>query len=593
MRYTSTNSSPGEGFYSSFEEAILQGFASDGGYFVPETIPKVSEETLAKWKSLSFTSLALEIVSLFVDSREMSREELREVIDESYRHFPQAEEDGDDVVPLKLRKIPLEALFDDEADLQRMRQAEGREGAGKRSIFLVELFHGPTLAFKDLAMGFLCNVMDFFLRRRGGGERRHVMVATTGDTGPAAAFACEGKQALDCWCLYPKGLISEQQERQMTTLVGGNVHAVGVSACPLGGDSLDETVADLFGDSQFASEVPLGSVNSVNWGRVLVQVVHYFFSFFRAAELRESGGGKAAGALFAVPTGGFGNALAGSIAKKMGLDVHRILCANNTNNSVCRVVHRGTFFKAQILETLSSAIDIVVPYNFWRYLYLATGRNGEKISEWTKVFNSVSEKKEEATIRETKEKEEEDALEAAEQEHGAQKCKSPPQTGGFQQVHLGDACLSVVRSDFAAEAVEDSEVSDMILRVYKWTKENEEKPLLLDPHAAVAVCATIRLALGSGMHGEREGGPASGALVPLQTLVLGTAHPAKFPKVAEQSLGFMPPEARHPTIESARHRLHRSRQATWEGVRGENVAELLKAEMKAVHRYRMERGDRK
>ena len=190
-----------------FDEAVLQGFAADSGLFVPDNIPVLNQEQLKSWSKLSYQELAFEILSLYIDRSIIPAEDLKQLLDDSYKRFEH---------PGIISLLPLN-------DNDR--------------VYIMELFHGPTLSFKDVAMGFLINVLDYFLQKRG--QHLNIVLATTGDTGPAAAFAAADKQTIDCWPLYPRGMISDPQERQMTTLGAGNVHPIGVENCPDGGDDLD------------------------------------------------------------------------------------------------------------------------------------------------------------------------------------------------------------------------------------------------------------------------------------------------------------------------------------------------------------------
>ena len=208
----------------------------------------------------------------------------------------------------------------------------------------MELFYGPTLSFKDVGMSFMVNLVNFFLKRKN--EHLSVIVATTGDTGPAAAHFIAGKSNLDGWILYPKGLITEAQERQMTTLPHTNIHPVGVSNCPEGGDDLDVVISQLYADDAFKNKLKLSSVNSLNWGRIMMQTVHYFYGYLRIA--KEVG----APVNMAVPSGGFGNLCAGGLARKMGLPIHYLVVANNQNACLNRIFTQGVFSKQPIHETV-------------------------------------------------------------------------------------------------------------------------------------------------------------------------------------------------------------------------------------------------
>ena len=331
-----------------FETAILGGRALDGGLYVPNELPKITVEQLRSWQSLNYTDLAFEVLSLFIDRSVISEEELKGLLKKSFEPFFHEE------------KIPIHQLDSD------------------KSIFVQELFHGPTLSFKDVAMGFVVNLFDFFLQRRG--ERMTIMAATSGDTGPAAAFACSGKKTMGAWLLYPPDLITEEQVRQMTTITDDNIHAVGVDGCPDGSDDLEQLIADLFADKPFKEALNLSSVNSINWGRIMMQTVHYFQGYLKTVE---EVGEKMD---FSIPCGAFGNLCAGSLARRMGLPVGNFIVANNENASLRRIFSEGVFLKEQIVTTPSSAIDISVPLNFWRHLYFSTGQKPELIKKWMDEF---------------------------------------------------------------------------------------------------------------------------------------------------------------------------------------------------------------
>ena len=263
-----------------FEAAILRGYAPDGGLYVPERLPRLTPETLQSWSDLSYTDLAFEVISRFVERSIVGETDLRRLIRDSFSPFTHP-----DVIPLRLLKT-------------------------SENLYIMELFHGPTLSFKDVAMGFLVNLVDFFLQRRG--EHRNILVATTGDTGPAAAHASVGKTTLDTWLLYPRGMVTEEQERQMTGLTEANVHAVAVENCPEGGDDLDLVISQLMDHPETREKYGISSVNSINWGRVMVQTVHYFYGYFQVAD--EVGERVS----FSVPSGAFGNLCAGTLAREMG-----------------------------------------------------------------------------------------------------------------------------------------------------------------------------------------------------------------------------------------------------------------------------------
>ncbi len=457
-------STKGGGESVDFETAILQGFAPDGGLFVPEYIPQISIEKLRDWSTLSYGDLAFEIISLFVDKSILSEKDLKHLLDNSFNRF-----DHPDIIPV----VPLD---------------------NEQGLYIMELFHGPTLSFKDVAMGFLINLIDFFLERKN--EHVSIVVATTGDTGPAAAHASIGKKTIDSWLLYPRGMISEEQERQITTLEEPNIHPVGVDNCPDGGDDLDLVIAKMFEDQDLVKQLKLTSVNSINWGRVMVQAVHYFYGYFRIVkEIGEN-------IVFSVPSGAFGNMFGGYLARTMGLPVEKFICANNQNSTLHQAFSNGKFSKKDLQQTLSSAIDIVVPYNFWRYLYFVSGQNSSKIRQWMDEFNNQGE------------------------------------------VRFDEKMREEISRGFISTSISDEQTLSTIEQWYR-----SERKYLLDPHSAVAVSAVNHLADAFPLDSK--------------VLCLATAHPAKFPDVIRQVLnqeeGQLPNQALHQSIEAAKEKFQHLR----------------------------------
>ena len=452
IQYTSTKGgiSP-----VSFDEVILQGFAEDGGLFVPQTIPKITGEQLQQWSTLDYPSLAFEMISLFIDPQIINPGELKRLIDDSFSTFQHPD------------LMPLVASGD------------------KPYFYIMELFHGPTLSFKDIAMGFLVRTMDHLLQKRD--QHINLILATTGDTGPAAANAAAGMKTIDCWPLFPKGMISVEQERQMTTLEEENVHPVAVENCLDGGDDLDIVVAKMFSDQERKKCLKLSSVNSINWCRVMVQAVHYAYGYFKAC--RKVGDPV----IFSVPSGAFGNLCAGDIARKMGIPISTFICANNQNQTLHTVFSTGLFKKKDLIQTVSSAIDIVVPYNFWRFLFFNTNFDSVKISKMMSEF----------------------------------------QEKGEIQLDL-ETHKSICRG-FVSLAISDKVTLSTIKETFEGFK------YLLDPHGAVAVAAAKLL--------------RSTFDKDTPVVCLATAHPAKFPKIISKALGGeneIPEQARHSTLEAAK-----------------------------------------
>ncbi len=423
-----------------FDEAVLQGFAQDGGLFVPQVIPKIPKEKLNALSDLPYTELAFEMLSYFIDPKIIPTSDLKELIKISFSSF-----DHPDL-------MPLVSLKEDSR------------------LIIMELFHGPTLSFKDIAMGFLVNTMDYLLTRKG--KHLNIVLATTGDTGPAAAHATAGKKSMDCWPLYPAGMITPEQERQMTTLCKDNIHPVAVENCKNGGDDLDIVVANLFAHKEVTKDLNLSSVNSINLCRVMVQAVHYAYGYFKACKKIGAPVGEAID--ISVPSGAFGNLFAGFIAKQMGIPIRRFICANNENKTLHRAISTGVFAKKDLIQTVSSAIDIVIPYNFWRFLYFSCDGDSSQLTRWMNTFD---------------------------------------QDG---KIILDKKTLKRIQAGYSSCSLSD----EATLSTIKNTWEKEQ--YLLDPHGAVAVAGAKELAKMS--------------TDPVSTLCFATAHPAKFPDIIKKAL---------------------------------------------------------
>ncbi|MFD2114103.1 threonine synthase [Thiorhodococcus fuscus] len=309
-----------------FADAVMMGLATDGGLLVPAEIPQVTPDQLRRWAGLNFQELALEVMTPFIGD-EIPREDLRSLIDRSYATFSHPE-----VTPLV-------------------------EVGGSR---ILELFHGPTAAFKDVALQFLGNLFEYLLARSGG--QLNIVGATSGDTGSAAIYGVRGKERIQIFILHPKGRVSPIQERQMTSVLDANVHNIAVRGTF---DDAQSIVKSLFNDLPFKSAYHLGAVNSINWARILAQSVYYFYAWARV-----SGGDPQRRLSFSVPTGNFGDVFAGYLAKRMGLPVERLVVATNRNDILTRFVRTGVYAVGDaVYQTLSPAMDIQIASNFERYLY--------------------------------------------------------------------------------------------------------------------------------------------------------------------------------------------------------------------------------
>ena len=333
MKYISTR---GTAPALSFEDAMLTGLATDGGLYVPETIPQLSKDDIAALAGLSYEDIAYRIMRPFVGDT-FTDDKFRDLIAKAYASF------GHDA------RAPLVQLGPNH--------------------FLLELFHGPTLAFKDFAMQLIGQLFEEVLSRRG--ERVTIVGATSGDTGSAAIEAFRGLDAVDVCILYPHGRVSEVQRRQMTTPVEANVHSLALDG---DFDDCQAAVKAMFADIPFRDEVRLAAVNSINWARVLAQVVYYFSS---AVSL----GAPHRAVSFTVPTGNFGDIFAGYIAKRMGLPIDRLVIATNRNDILHRTIQTGAYVKEGVAPTISPSMDIQVSSNFERALFDAYDRDASAVAQ--------------------------------------------------------------------------------------------------------------------------------------------------------------------------------------------------------------------
>ncbi|CAK7272063.1 hypothetical protein SEPCBS57363_004941 [Sporothrix epigloea] len=464
QRYLSTR---GEDEDLSFEEVVLQGLGSDGGLFIPQEVPKAVD--WQSWADLSFADLAFRILSLYISPSEIPPADLKSIIDRSYSTFRSTD------------VTPLVHLND--------------------NLYLLELFHGPTFAFKDVALQFLGNLFEYFLVRKNAGKegrnRHHLTVvgATSGDTGSAAIYGLRGKKDVSVFILHPKGRVSPIQEAQMTTVLDANVHNLAVTGTF---DDCQDIVKALFSDPETNKALNLGAINSINFARILAQITYYFYSYFLLTKKSEDFevGDKVR---YVVPTGNFGDVLAGYFAHRMGLPVDKLVVATNENDILDRFWKTGRYEKqasaAQeaagdaVKETLSPAMDILVSSNFERLLWFlayefaaAAGMDdawnkkqaGQEVTTWLKDLKTK---------------------------------------GGFGPVYTD--VLETARRTFESERVSDPQTVETIKNVYGSSILNGAvQPYVLDPHTAVGITAA-----------ERSMG-RTGASMP--HVSLSTAHPAKF-----------------------------------------------------------------
>ena len=390
MKYVSTR---GQAPVLTFEEAMLTGLARDGGLYLPESIPQMSAADIAALEGLSYEETAFRVMRPFIGDS-FTDDEFREIIAKAYAGFGHA------------ARAPLVQL------------APGH--------FLLELFHGPTLAFKDFAMQLIGQLFEVALKRRG--DRVTIVGATSGDTGSAAMEAFRGLDAVDVFILYPHGRVSEVQRRQMTTPDDANVHALALDG---DFDDCQARLKDMFNDFEFRDGVKLAGVNSINWARVLAQVVYYFSS---AVSL----GAPHRKVSFTVPTGNFGDIFAGYIAKRRGLPIDRLVVATNQNDILHRCLSGQGYYKGETIPSISPSMDIQVSSNFERALYFAYGQDGGAVAQLM------------------------DELKA----------------GGFD---VSQGAMQALSESFSSGRVSEDETLDTIAATLKATGE------LLCPHSAVGV----------------------------------------------------------------------------------------------------------
>ncbi len=313
------------------------GLATDGGLLLPEHIPDVRAR-LQQWSGLSYCELAFEIIKLFAD--DVPEADLRQIINTSYSSF-----DDDRVTPLV--KVG--------------------------DVHILELFHGPTLAFKDVALQLLGNLFEYFLRQTG--DSLNILGATSGDTGSAAIAGVRGKENIRIFIMFPEGKTSPIQEMQMTTVLDDNVYNLGVAGSF---DDCQYLLKSVFSDLPFKNEYQLGAVNSVNWARVLAQIVYYFSCWYQLDEPARFD--------VCVPTGNFGNIFAAFVARRMGLPIRQLILATNDNDILSVFFNTGVYQRGAVHFSHSPAMDIQVASNFERYLYFLLGESSEKVREFMDTF---------------------------------------------------------------------------------------------------------------------------------------------------------------------------------------------------------------
>lgn len=393
MRYISTR---GRSPACNFEQVLLTGLAPDGGLYVPETLPTFSREEITSWAGLSYAQLAFKVIQPFVDG-EIPDEVLQRLINDSYQDFSHP------------AVAPLLMLDTNE--------------------WVLELYCGPTLAFKDFALQLLGRLLDYVLTRDN--KKVAVLGATSGDTGSAALEGCRHCKNIDLFILHPHQRVSDVQRRQMTTVPGDNVHNIAVRG---NFDDCQRIVKTAFGDQSFLpADRQLVAVNSINWARIMAQIVYYFYASLNV-------GGPLREVSFSVPTGNFGDIYAGYLARQMGLPVKQLIIATNRNDILHRLISNNEYSLGELQPTLSPSMDIMVSSNFERYLFDLFDRDAEAVTAFVTGLD-----------------------------------KTPQR--------LDDARWQRARELFSSLGVDDETTCEVIAEVYRRTE------FLVDPHTAVGIQA--------------------------------------------------------------------------------------------------------
>lgn len=393
LKYVSTR---GDAPILGFDDVLLAGLATDGGLYVPESWPALPAADLKSIRGMRYEESAFKVMRPFVGGT-IADEDLFGIIENAYATF-------DTDTPAPLREL----------------------GDG---LWLMELFHGPTLAFKDVAMQFLGGAFDHVLAQRG--KKITIVGATSGDTGSAAIEAVRGKEAIDIFMLHPEGRVSDVQRKQMTSVMDDNVHNIAVDGTF---DDCQDLVKAMFNDSGFRARHNLSAVNSINWARVMAQVVYYVTG---AAEL----GAPDERVAFCVPTGNFGNVFAGYAAARMGVPIDQLLVASNRNDILTRFFNTGSMAMGDVYATLSPSMDIQVSSNFERLLFELCDRDGARVAEIMRKFR---------------------------------------ETGSYS---VAAEALETARTLFGGACYDDEQTTAEIRRHFEETGE------LIDPHTAVALAA--------------------------------------------------------------------------------------------------------
>ena len=391
MEYISTRN---KNLKYNFENIFLRGLAPDGGLFIPKEIKKYDSTEIKKLSGLNYVDLATEIIFNFCSST-FEKNKLKHLIEKSYKNFTSAE-------VIKLKKF--------------------------KDLNLVELYHGPTLAFKDIAMQVLGNMYDEL--NISSNKKINIIVATSGDTGSAAIAALNNRKNINVFVLHPHNKISKIQRKIMTTIGSDNIYNIAIKGTF---DDCQKLVKEMFSENTFREKINMSGVNSINWARIVCQIVYYFYSYFKFNKKKVS---------FAVPTGNFGDVFAGYIAKKMGLPIDKLIVATNENDILERVINTGRYTPEKVKPSLSPSMDVQISSNFERLLFDVLNEDDKQVSIF---MNNLSSK------------------------------------GSFS---LNEKQLAIIKKDFSAKKINDKETIEIIKNFSK------NFNFIIDPHTATAVGAS-------------------------------------------------------------------------------------------------------
>ncbi len=385
-----------------FRDVFIKGLADEGGLFVPKSLHKYSKKDLNSFKNLEYNELAKKIIYPFIGNF-MNENDLSKIIDKSYSDFR------------KKNVVNLIKLGD---------------------LSILELFHGPTLAFKDIAMQLLGNFYEYYLNNEN--EKINIVVATSGDTGAAAIDAIKGKKNINIFVLHPHNRISSVQRKLMTTGKDKNIFNIAING---NFDDCQNLVKSMFSDKNFSTEIQMSGVNSINWARIIAQTVYYFYSYFKLNKESVS---------FSVPTGNFGDVFAGYLAKKMGLPIDKLIVATNENDILHRAISKGNYVSREVKETSSPSMDIQLASNFERLIYYINNSDSEKTTDIMKKIKK-------------------------------------------NDYQIDKSSLEIIQKDFISESCNEQETLDVIKKNY------EENNIILDPHTAVGVGVARKLSMNDSI----------------------------------------------------------------------------------------------